>query len=179
MRYGMLVFIVCMICAPFTLAESGSTDPVPRESSLSLPDASVHVFSATKTAFPSQAITSIVYFNRTSLGKIIRGTIPVSPGNTSTIVIRSTDILVFKITGKYTGPAGTYAMMDWYNYFDQYPMNGTKRVDAAIIIPTGSSGTLNPPPYWYNYRVGNNSFTLEMWGNKTAVMQFFTVWVKT
>ena len=167
MRYGMLVFAICMLCVPFVLAESGSTGLAHASSRISLPDISGSVFTAPASLSPSGGFTQIAYYVRKSTNKVIKGVMPVTGGQVN---ITDTDILIFTFQAKYTGPAGSIGMIDLYNYGGSYPLNGTPRVDAAITIPAGSSGTLTSPPYWFNW--GNNGlkhFTLEFWGNQTGI----------
>lgn len=173
MRYGILVIAVCMLCLPFVLAESDlllaesvPTGSVHTTSGITLPDISLPRFSApVSAANPSGEVTAITFSIRKDDMRVIKGAMPVTGG---TLNITNQEILVFTFTGKYTGPAGTYGMLDLYNYGGSYPIKGVPRVDGAIIIPAGKSGTLTSPPYWFAFaNNGTYGYSLELFGNKT------------
>jgi hypothetical protein len=171
-RYGILAFAVCLLCVPLMSAQSGSDEFAPAVSIISLPDTSANELFASDGAYPAQTITQIKYYVRKTNYNVAVGTLPVTGG---AVKIKSYEIISFKITGNYDGPKGTFAMMDWVSR--RYPMDGVLRVDAATVIPAGSSGTLTPTPIWFAGNIGNYSYGLEFFGNKTDV--FIPIYVNT
>lgn len=166
LKFGILAFVVCMLCVPFALAESSLTAPVYTSSGISLPDISGYNFVPAPVS-PSGRITGITYYIRKSNWNVVKGGIP--PDSVGRINITNSEILVFNVTAKYTGPAGTIGMLDMYNS-GTYPIPGIQRADAAVIIPAGKSGTLISVPFWFGQSNANNgtyTIAFELWGNKT------------
>lgn len=176
LRYSILVFAICMLCSSFVSAE-WVPGTVESSTGMILPEVSLSPWDSA-TVNPTGQITAITYIIRQANNNVTKRSLPVTGG---TVNITNSEILFFRFTGKYTGPKGTLGMLDLYNYGGSYPLNGTKRVDAAIAIPAGSSGTLTSPPYWFGMNNTNNrsyGYTLELFGNKSLILVPITVKVR-
>lgn len=162
-RCGILAIAICVLCMPYVLAASYPPDTAPVITGISLPDLPLHLSGRDSAPPPSLAFTQITYFNRTADKTVVTGRLPLAGG---TLLIRSHDIITFRINGRYTGPAGTYAMLDLFN-LGTHPLRGVKRVDAAVIINAGTTGILTSPPYWFNGSTGDYGLVAEFYGNRT------------
>lgn len=109
-------------------------------------------------------IPAMVYYIRKNDQTVVKGVIPAAG---MTINVKGSEILRLGFQGRYSGPAGTYAMLDYYNSGGTWPMKGVPRVDTAVTMGPGVTTTMYSLPFWANHgagTIGSYPTLLEMWG---------------